>query len=474
MKSFIALLLYRLLLLLNLPIIIIVLLIRSTKHRAYRHRLFERLGLLPARFKAGGIVIHAASVGEVIALKAFIEQVLLAYPGLPITLTTFTPTGSAQGEKLFGRRVQHCYLPLDIMPCTASFLHKLAPKAMVFMETELWPNLLCQAGRKKIPLLLINGRLSANSMKSYKKVSWLITPALQEFSGILCQSLQHRDNFIRLGAQESSCSVSGNLKFDISLSSDLTNTQTELARLLGENRPVWIAASTHDGDEQLILESFKHIRQSHPDLLLVIAPRHPERFEKVHQLCQAQGFSVIKRSSKTTVTPTTQVWLLDTLGELMASYGLSTIVTIGGSFSNIGGHNPLEPALFKKPIIVGPDMANFAAIHQQLLQQQAIIALPSEESGEEAGEESGEEPSEKLGEESKLAATGNPNKEPNEVPKKFPKQKPEQLTVQLTNQLMLLLDNPEVCQQLGENAYRIVQQNQGASKHSVAALKRLL
>ncbi|WDE11680.1 lipid IV(A) 3-deoxy-D-manno-octulosonic acid transferase [Thalassomonas haliotis] len=428
LKYHLALLLYRFFLLINLPVIIIVLLIRSTKHKAYRQRLTERLGLLPGGLKSGGIVIHAASVGEVMALKAFIEQVLAAYPELPVTLTTFTPTGSAQVKKLFADRVQHCYLPLDIWPCSTLFLRTLAPKAMVFMETELWPNLLGQSAGKNIPLLLVNGRLSENSMKSYRKLSWLITPALQRFDTILPQSQPHRDNFLALGAKADTCIVSGNLKFDISQTAEISNKQEELSQLMANRGPVWIAASTHEGDEQLILAAYKKITLNTPKLLLVMVPRHPERFEKVHQLCLDAGLSVIKRSSNQPLDDDSQVWLLDTLGELMAAYALSDIVTIGGTFSHIGGHNPLEPALFKKPVIVGSDMSNFAEIHRQFNREQAVIEIPAQ----------------------------------------------GDVSTTLAEQVQHLLDSPQQAQNLGQNGYDIVRQNQGASAFSLEQLSRLL
>jgi len=347
---------------------------------------------------------------------------------MPVTLTTFTPTGSEQVKKLFADRVQHCYLPLDIWPCTALFLSRIAPKAMVFMETELWPNLLSQSAGKNIPLLLVNGRLSENSMKSYRKLSWLIAPALKRFAAILPQSSQHRENFLRLGADPQTCTVSGNLKYDISLTAEISAKQAELSQLMAGRGPVWIAASTHEGDEQLILQAYQKLSAETPKLLLVLVPRHPERFEKVHQLCLDGGLKVIKRSAKQPLEEDTQVWLLDTLGELMAAYALSDIVTIGGTFSHIGGHNPLEPALFKKPVIVGADMSNFAEIHQQFSQEQAVV---------------------------QLAAQGNASD-------------------QLAKEVQRLLDNPQQAQTLGDNGYQIVRQNQGASAFSVEQLARLL
>ena len=374
-----ALLLYRIALLLLTPILLLALLFRSLNNPQYRQRLTERLGFFPyitAKEKIKhGIVVHAASVGEVIALTPFVEQLLQQYPHLPITVTTFTPTGSAQVIKQFGTRVQHAFLPLDIFPCTQLFLRRLQPKLIIFMETELWPNLINQCASQKIKLLLINGRLSANSMKSYQKISALITPTLNHFDKILCQSQDNLKNFLQLGACPKRCQVSGNLKFDISINTNTLEKKAGLVALLPTNRPIWLVASTHQGDEEIALKTFKRIQKIFPQLLLVLVPRHPERFNTVAKLSIDHGYSLVKRSDNTQVT-TQDIWLLDTLGELMGAYALADIVTMGGSFSHIGGHNPLEPALFKKPIIVGNDMSNFTEVLMQLQRNKGVIQLP--------------------------------------------------------------------------------------------------
>lgn len=375
-KNFLTLLCYRLFLLLLTPLILLFLLLRSRSNPAYRQRLNERFGWLNQSFQQQGIVIHAASVGEVLALKNLVEKLLLAYPNTPVTFTTFTPTGSEQVIKLFGDRVQHCYLPLDIVFATELFLQKLQPSLMIFMETELWPNLVAQANKRNIKLLLINGRISNRSIKSYKKLTWLFAPCLQKFNAILSQSTDNQNNLLAIGAQVEQCRVSGNLKYDMLVSNEVQNKQTELNNLLAKNKTYWVFASTHQGDEQLALDAFARLKQQYPNLLLVLVPRHPERFNNVTELAQAQGFITQTRSSLQAVNDNCQVWVLDSLGELMALYGLADIVTIGGSFSAIGGHNPLEPAWFKKPIIVGPNMANFTDIMQQMLNHQALIQLP--------------------------------------------------------------------------------------------------
>jgi 3-deoxy-D-manno-octulosonic-acid transferase len=427
----ISLLIYRILLLLLLPLVLIFLLIRSKNNKAYRERLFERLGYVPKSTKQGGIIVHAASVGEVIALKSFIEKLLLTYPTLPITITSFTPTGSAQIIKLFGKRVQHSYLPLDIFPCTAFFLQRLKPKMIVFMETELWPNLISQCSNSGIKLLLINGRLSSKSLTSYKKITPLITPCLNRFDKILTQSQENLIHFLQLGAQASRCVNSGNLKFDISINEQVMVKKTELAELLfandkKPNRTILLVASTHQGDEKIALAAFKLLLTQYPQLLLVLVPRHPERFDEVAKLCLQHNLSLARRSDNTPITDE-QVWLLDSLGELMAAFALSDIVAMGGSFSKIGGHNPLEPALFNKPVIVGHNMSNFNEIMQQLRHEQAIIELSANSPATE-----------------------------------------------LADKVDELLKQPEQQQKLGSNAQKVVLENQGASDKTLAQVQELL
>ncbi len=411
-----------------LPVVLLLLILRSKNNVEYRQRLSERLGFIPAHFKKGGIVVHAASVGEVLALKPFVEKLLLANPDLPITFTTFTPTGSAQVQKVFADRVQHCYFPLDIYFCSHLFLKTLAPKAMIFMETELWPNTIALASKQQCRLLLINGRLSAHSMKSYKKLTWLITPTLTRFDHIFSQSQENQDNFIALGAKSSRCSVSGNLKYDLAVNADIAEKQMELSQYLPFDRKIWVMASTHADDEKIALNAHREILKQHPDALLVLVPRHPERFEQVAKLCINQKFSLLKRSQQQAINDDTQVWLMDSLGELMAMYSLASLVVMGGSFSTIGGHNPLEPALFKKAIIVGPDMTNFNEIMQQLRQVQGLVELSHHSSFSE----------------------------------------------QLAKQVNVLLNNSVLTDQLGAQAFKVIKANQGASDVSIDKLQSLL
>ncbi|MBO9489997.1 lipid IV(A) 3-deoxy-D-manno-octulosonic acid transferase [Endozoicomonas sp. G2_1] len=426
-----ALFLYRLLFLLLLPVLLIALLVRSRSQKAYRARISERLGL--ASLERTDILIHAASVGEVLALKQFVNQLIAEQPALKITFTTFTPTGSEQVTKLFGDRVQHCYLPLDIWPCTQLFLAKLQPKTLVFMETELWPNLVAQAKSRGCKLLLINGRLSAKSTPKYKKLSALISPCLQRFDAILCQSHESLERFLSLGAAPANTQYSGNLKYDIEITKAISEKQQELAAYLSSqgtspnDRKVWLVASTHPGDNEIVLAAFKQLLAHCPDLLLIVVPRHPERFNQVAELCQ-QTAKTVRRSDQQAVSAHDNIWLLDSLGELSAAFGLADIITMGGSFSSVGGHNPLEPALFKKAIITGPNMSNFSEVQAQLLAENGVIQLADDNN----------------------------------------------ISGELAERVNQLLTDNELAKTLGQNALTVVKSNQGAIAKTLTALNKLL
>lgn len=427
MLQFISLCLYRLIFICLLPFLLLALILRSKNNPDYRRRLGERLGFTNRTFEKNSIIIHAASVGEVLALKPLVEKLLQQQPALIITFTTFTPTGSAQVNALFNERVQHCYLPLDIWPCTTLFLNTLQPKAMVFMETELWPNLLAQCAHKNIKLMLINARLSEKSVKSYQKISALIQPALTSFQHIYCQSQDNLERFLTLGATVNSTSVSGNLKYDIAINPAVLSKQEELKQYILTPRKVWVVASTHQGDEKLVLSAFEQVKLQHPDLLLILVPRHPERFDTIATQCQQQ-FKTARRSTNIDIKADTDVWLLDSLGELLAAFALADIVTMGGSFSSVGGHNPLEPALFTLPIIVGPDMHNFTDVMQQLTQQQGVIQL---------------EPT-------------------------------DNISNALPSAVITLLAQPDKARVYGENAHNVVLANQGASQRSIDKLLEII
>lgn len=414
-KNFIALLSYRLLLLLLLPILFLFILLRSRSQKAYRERLLERFGLLNRTFSQTDIVIHAASVGEVLALRPLVEQLIQLHPKKKITFTTFTPTGSEQVQKLFADKVQHCYLPLDLYFANWLFLQKLKPSLIVFMETELWPCFVAQAKKRHCKLLLINARLSQSSVNAYSRLSWLFSPCIQGFDKILAQSQDNLVAFQTLGAEQKRCSNTGNIKYDITLNEHISAKIAQLKSCIPAGKKIWVMASTHPGDEEIALRAFASLMVEHPALLLVIVPRHPERFKKVALLAQQFSQHTITRSSNEPLTNASKIWVLDTLGELIALYGVSDIVSMGGSFSDVEGHNPLEPAYFKKPVIVGPRMKNFAEITTQLMANNGLISL-----------------------------------------------KEDDLTSSLSNAVKQLMNNEAEQKALGQNAYNVVLENQGA------------
>ncbi|MGJ8692052.1 MAG: lipid IV(A) 3-deoxy-D-manno-octulosonic acid transferase [Thalassotalea sp.] len=430
MKNFLSLFIYRLVLIILLPMIMLFFILRSRSNKGFRERLAERFGWLNNNFTTNSLVIHAASVGEVLALRTLVEKLIAEQPSLTITFTTFTPTGSEQVKKLFGDRVQHCYLPLDFFFSTWLFLNKLKPQAIVFMETEIWPNLVRQAKNRGIKMMIINGRISAKTIDKYLALSSLITPCLQQFSCVLTQSDENQQRFKRLGVAQEKCLISGNIKYDMAVNEQTLAKQALLGALLPKNKKIWVMASTHQGDEKLALEALLELGKSHDDILLVLVPRHPERFNSVVELAKSYQLTTQARSSQQAVTQASQVWVLDSLGELIALYGLADIVTIGGSFSDIQGHNPLEPAYFKKPIVVGPKMGNFADIMQQMLAKNAIIQLPDSN------------------------------------------------TSSLVSVVNELLDNNEqksqATRQLGENAYQVVEENKGAVNFTLLQLAVVL
>jgi 3-deoxy-D-manno-octulosonic-acid transferase len=439
-KSFLALLIYRVVFVLCFPLLFLALLLRSKKQPAYRQRIAERFSfhkkVFNQQIKKQGIVIHAASVGEVLALRPLVEQLLKEQPQLAITFTTFTPTGSEQVQKSFAGRVQHCYLPFDIWPVTWWFLYKLQPQMLIFMETELWPNIVAQAKEKNIKTMIINGRISSSSINQYKKINWLIAPCLQKFNAIISQSDDNQSNFISLGADEQHCQVSGNIKYDMSVSEEVIKKQQTLNNLLTSrlsvdqmsNQQIWVVASTHPGDEQIALGAFKQLSIRYTNLLLVLIPRHPERFDTVAKLSNDMEFNTVKRSDNIALNSNDNVWVLDSLGELMALYGLADIVTMGGSFSHIGGHNPLEPAWFAKPVIVGANMANFKDIMEQMLKNNAVVQLSYSDNPEEA----------------------------------------------LVEQMDKLLLQPVEMKRLGQQAKQVVMNNQGATQRTLVNIVTLL
>ncbi|QXH56157.1 lipid IV(A) 3-deoxy-D-manno-octulosonic acid transferase [Pseudomonas maumuensis] len=366
--------LYTLLFHLGLPLVALRLFLRGRKAPAYRARIAERFacGLPPMR--QGGIWVHAVSVGESIAAAPLVRALLKQYPDLPITLTCMTPTGSERIRAMFDGepRVQHCYLPYDLPWAAGRFLDHVRPRLGIIMETELWPNHIHQCARRGIPVALANARLSERSARGYARFAGLTRPMLEEMSLIAVQTATEAERFRVLGARQECVQVTGSIKFDLKVDDQLMLRARQLREQWGASqRPIWIAASTHDGEDGLILEAHRQLLNVHSDALLVLVPRHPERFATVHELCAGQ-FSTVRRSTGDVVTARAQVLLGDTMGELLFLYALADIAFVGGSLVATGGHNPLEPAALALPVLMGPHVFNFLEISAMLREAGAL------------------------------------------------------------------------------------------------------
>lgn len=367
--------LYTVLLYLIQPLIWIRLWMRGRKAPAYRKRWAERYGFCAGKVAPGGIMLHSVSVGETLAAIPLVRALRHRYPNLPITVTTMTPTGSERAVSAFGNDVHHVYLPYDLPGSLNRFLNAVSPKLVIIMETELWPNLIQMLHKRSIPLIIANARLSARSAKGYSRLGGFIRDVLQKITLIAAQNREDGERFVSLGLKRQQLAVTGSLKFDISVTPELAARAVTLRRQWAPHRPVWIAASTHDGEDELLLEAHKRLLHQFPDLLLILVPRHPERFPVAQALTEKAGLSYILRSRGEVPSATTQVVIGDTMGELMLLYGIADLAFVGGSLVERGGHNPLEPAAHAIPVLMGPHTFNFKDICAKLDASDGLITV---------------------------------------------------------------------------------------------------
>ncbi|MEM7194859.1 MAG: lipid IV(A) 3-deoxy-D-manno-octulosonic acid transferase [Pseudomonadota bacterium] len=364
--------LYRVFLYLCLPVFLARLLFKGLQNPKYLDRIRQRMGFLTIKPEAKGIWVHAVSMGEVNAAAPLVQRLLSAKPNASVTITTMTPTGSERVGKLFGDRVSHCYLPYDYPGAARRFLKTVEPDLAIVMETEIWPNFIHACHKKSIPMVYANVRLSRRSHRGYRRFKKLIASTLQKIDLFAVQAKPDAKRLIRLGANPSSVHVTGSIKFDISIPPSVGEAAQAVRRNLGWDRPVWVAGSTHQGEESLILEAFESIRREHRNALLVLVPRHPERFTTVFRLCTRMGFTTALRSeSLGDIDSDTQVYLGDTMGELQLLIAASDAAFIGGSLVPVGGHNVLEACAASVPVVFGPHMFNFSEISEMVLQQGA-------------------------------------------------------------------------------------------------------
>ncbi|XBC27956.1 lipid IV(A) 3-deoxy-D-manno-octulosonic acid transferase [Leminorella grimontii] len=415
---------YSFLLYLLQPFIWLRLFLRGRKAPQYRKRWAERYGFCRGKVEPDGIMLHSVSVGETLTAIPLVRALRYRYPRLPITVTTMTPTGSERVLSAFGDDVHHVYLPYDLPGSVNRFLNQVRPKLVIIMETELWPNLIHQLNRRQIPLVIANARLSERSANGYQKLGKTIRDMMRKITLIAAQNQEDGERFIQLGLKRSQLAVTGSLKFDISVTPELSSRALSLRRQWAPHRPVWIAASTHDGEEQIVLNAHKALLERHPDLLLILVPRHPERFSTAEQLTAVAGLKFITRSSGKVPTGDEQVVIGDTMGELMLLYGIADVAFVGGSLVERGGHNPLEPAAHGVPVVMGPHTFNFKDICSKLQQAEGLIVATDADS--------------------------------------------------LAESVEGLLSNEEYRQRCGQNATNVLMQNQGALEKLLALLEPYL
>jgi 3-deoxy-D-manno-octulosonic-acid transferase len=365
------------------PIFVLRLLARGVRYRDYHKRWRERFGFFEAPGFSGSLWVHAVSVGEVNAAEPLIKALRNDYPNAPLVVTTVTPTGSERVRQLFGDSVFHVYLPYDLPFAVTRFLRRVRPRLAIIVETEIWPNLYFACRNRGIPLMIANARLSERSLRGYRRLGSLVSSALGCVRQIAAQSRTDAARYRELGADPEKIVVTGNLKFDMPVPYDAELKGEDLRRQWGRLRPVWIAGSTHEGEELPVLEAHLEVLTRWPDALLLIAPRHPERFKLVEHSARSLGFTVGTRSADRAPSSAHQVFVIDAMGELMPYYAASDLAFVGGSLASIGGHNVLEPAALSRPVLVGPHTFNFEEITLTLIQEGGALRVNgAEELGE--------------------------------------------------------------------------------------------
>jgi 3-deoxy-D-manno-octulosonic-acid transferase len=405
------------------PALLTGLLVKGLRSRQSLHRWKERFGRIPFSVPSGAIWIHAVSVGEVQAAIPLIHELKSRRPERQILVTTTTPTGSKHVESQLGSSVLHCYLPLDLPFSVKSFLNAARPALAVVMENESWPNLFWQCRERGIPVVLANARISPSTFRTYQRIHRLMQSLLRDVT-VLAKSDEDADRFLHLGSDPGRTRICGNLKYDLRLNQGQVEQGRELRNHLGDRSFVWIGASTRQGEEEQLLQAHASVLEKHPDALLIVVPRHPERFAEADRISRDFGFSLHRRSQGLLPRDKPSVYLGDSMGELPLYYAAADLAFVGGSLVPVGGHNPLEPAALKLPVIMGPHAFNFTEITRMLTDREGLIQI------DEAG---------------KLAPL-----------------------------LLRLISDPEFRRQTGERAGAVVERNQGAVRCVLSCLDQLL
>ncbi|KAA1151088.1 3-deoxy-D-manno-octulosonic acid transferase [Pseudoalteromonas sp. FUC4] len=409
------------------PLIVFYLyILRGKKNQGYRAHFKERFGFVSKSLfttKTKPLVFHCASVGEVLAATPLIKALQNAHPNLNILITCNTPTGREQILNQFKNTVACSYLPIDFPFATARFLKRIKPQALCILETELWPNLMAISHKKNIPVLVINARLSEKSQQGYQKVAKLTHIIMRSITVLASHNKTDAERFIELGLETSKSHVTGSIKFDITPSEEQLAKVLNLKQLYSSNeRFVWVAGSTHPVEHELVLSAHQELLKKQPNALLIIAPRHPEQFDKVAELLTQSPLSFSRRSQNNYNNE--QVLLADTLGELQCLYGAANVSFIGGSLIRRGGHNPLESAAFSVGVITGPHTYNFNHVYPELIKLKGAVVVDSND--------------------------------------------------ELAKQLITFSQNTKACQTLGIKAAQCVTKNQGAIQKTLTIINQYL
>ena len=352
------------------PFAVLRLLWRARRLPGYAAHIPERFGRYAPVEAAPRIWIHAVSVGETRAAAPIVEAIAARHPGHRILLTHMTPTGRATGEEIFGGRVERAWLPYDLGFAVRRFVRHYRPELGIVMETELWPRLLEECANEGVPVVLANARLSERSHRRYARFPGFARWALANLAGVAAQTEADAGRLASLGAR--AVTVTGNVKFDLDVPEDTPARAHALRRLFGEARPVWVAGSTREGEEALLLEAFAAMP---PEVLLVVVPRHPQRFDEVAAAAEAQGFTVARRSAGTGAAPQVRVLVGDSMGEMLAYYGAADVVLMGGSFLEYGSQNLIEACALGRPVIFGRHTWNFEQAAEGALAAQAALRV---------------------------------------------------------------------------------------------------
>jgi len=402
-------------------------------HRKYREGFWQRVGFISheiqSQLKSSRPVwLHAVSVGEVIASIPIIKKIKEEHPRLKIVLSTITVTGNYTARQKIPEADFVIYFPHDYFFVVNRVISIINPRIFIHTETEIWPNFLCALQRRGIPSVIVNGRISKNSSRRYKLFGWFFKKVFNKISAFGMQSHVDYERVIDIGADPKKVLLTGNMKFDQKISDLSPDGKRELLKHfnLSDEDEIFIAGSTHSGEEEIILNVFQKLIQEHSRLVLILAPRHPERFQEVEKLVKRKGFTLYRKTTITNINPGShpQVILLDTIGELSRTYSIGDIIFVGGSMVNVGGHNILEPVVYKKPVIFGPYMQNSSGIAQTLRESGAGILVKTED--------------------------------------------------ELVTQARRLLDNKDEAKKIGENGFKVVQKHQGATERNMEIINRYI